>query len=99
MSVPRPVHTFVPGSPFQPGDRVVVVQAVDAEIYDVGRYVGRCGNVSYLEYECGCSQRYPDMPMVGVVVDGEIEEFWPEEIELERAEGEGRKAKGALRAT
>lgn len=32
----------------------------------MSRFVGRIGTVDYLEYECGCGQRYPDVPMVGV---------------------------------
>ena len=91
----------VEGSPFQPGDRVQITQAVDAEV-DVhpvtGRaYIGLAGVVEYLEYDCGCGQRFPDEPMIGVLIDGEVwsvgeqwqksvrisnkREFWPEELE------------------
>lgn len=79
----NPIHEHVDGSPFQPGDTVRVVRAVDVDIHDVSQFVGRPGMVEYLEYECGCGQQYPDVPMVGVrFASGEVEEFWPEEIEV-----------------
>lgn len=77
----RPIVERVLGSPYQPGDLVRVIAAVDVEIHDVSHYVGRFGLVKYLEYECGSGQQYPDDPMIGVRFrDGSVEEFWREEL-------------------
>jgi hypothetical protein len=71
----------VPGSPFQPRDHVRVVAAIDVYIHDVSKYIGRLGLVTHLDYSCGCGQRYPDDPAVGVTFpNGEKEEFWSEEL-------------------
>jgi hypothetical protein len=79
----RPIRERVEGSPYQPGQSVLVVQAVDVDIYDVGEFVGRTGVVEHLEYECGCGQHYPGDPMVGVrFADGDLQEFWREELSL-----------------
>jgi hypothetical protein len=79
-----PVRSSVPGAPYQPGDLVVVVSAVDREVHDVASLVGRRGRVAYLEYSCGCGQSYPEDPMVGVDLDGGVsEEFWKEELKAE----------------
>lgn len=78
----RPHRAFVADAPHQPGDVVRIVQAIDREVHDVARFVGRVGRVEYLEYRCGCGQTYPQDPMIGVVfLTGEREEFWREEIE------------------
>jgi hypothetical protein len=78
----RPVRRRVRDSPYQPGDGVQIVGAIDREIHDVSEYVGKKGTVDYLEYECGCGQIFPEVPMVGVVFPGgKIEEFWPEELQ------------------
>lgn len=81
---PRPIREPVPGAPYQPGDPVTVVDAVDVEIHDVSSHVGRRGRVAYLEYDCGSGQSYPGDPMVGVDLEGGgSEEFWPEELAKE----------------
>lgn len=80
----RPITTRVDGAPYQPGDSVTIVDAIDQDIHDVSAFVGRMGRVEYLEYECGCGQSYPDNPMIGVRFEsGDIEEFWREEISSE----------------
>lgn len=82
----NPIYERVEGSPFQPGDLVEVVAAVDREVHDVSSLVGRRGRVAYLEYDCGCGQSRPGDPMVGVALgdDGSVtEEFWGEELRLE----------------
>jgi hypothetical protein len=77
----RPVRSLVEGSPYQPGQQVLVVQAIDVDICDVGEFVGKRGVVEHLEYSCGCGQSYPDDPMVGVrFADGDLQEFWREEL-------------------
>lgn len=75
----RPLYERVDGAPFQPGDRVIVV-AVGDETCDAS-YVGECGTVVQLEYECGCGQSYPADPMIGVAFDdADAMEFWREEL-------------------
>lgn len=77
------VRVPVAGSPYQPGDLVLVVDAVDIDIHDLSKYIGQRGQVEHLEYSCGCGQHYPDDPMIGVrLTCGELIEFWPEEIRL-----------------
>lgn len=77
----RPIFVPVDGSPRQPGEAVRVVAAVDPHVSDVTEYIGRLGEVVYLEYECGCGQSYPGDPMIGVRFDdGTVEEFWAEEL-------------------
>ena len=77
----NPIRDHVDGAPYQPGQIVRVVDAVDTHVHDVSACVGQYGTVAYLEYECGCGQTYPDGPMIGVVlVNGKQEEFWSEEL-------------------
>lgn len=77
----RPLRERVEGAPHQPGQVVRVVAAVDREIQDVSKYLGRLGLVKYLEYECGSGQTYPGDPMIGIrFSDGSTEVFWQEEL-------------------
>lgn len=79
----RPLRAHVDGSPFQPGDEVVVIDAIDRDVHDLSEYIGQRGQVEYLEYSCGCGQHYPDDPMIGVrLACGKHIEFWPEELQL-----------------
>lgn len=76
----------VEGAPFQPGERVRVVAAVDQEVLDLSELVGAVGVVAYLEYDCGSGQTFPGDPMIGVHLDGGVEqEFWPEELQGDAA--------------
>jgi hypothetical protein len=76
-----PIREPVPGAPRQPGELVVVAAAIDRAFHDVSEHIGKTGRVAYLEYGCGCGQRYPDDPMIGVELDdGSAEEFWREEL-------------------
>jgi hypothetical protein len=76
-----PVRDRVEGSPYQPGDVVCVVAAVDREVCDLSEYIGCRGVVEHLEYQCGCGQSYPADPMIGVRFgDGDLVEFWREEL-------------------
>jgi hypothetical protein len=69
----------IPGAPFRIGDEVQVVRLSDETAY--AKFLGRCGQVLYFDYSCGCGQRYPDDPMIGVqFLDGSAE-FWKEEIQ------------------
>lgn len=57
----------------------MIVNGAD-ETFD-GRYLRKTGNVVHLEYSCGCGQSYPGDPMIGVrFAEGNVEEFWREEI-------------------
>jgi len=82
----------VEGSPFQPGQIVRVVATTDVMIHDVSQYLGMVGVVTYLEYDCGSGQRFPDDPMIGVefpeLESENHEEFWAEELQKERSYGQ-----------
>ncbi len=74
-----PIFADVPGAPFKIGQFVKVLRLVD----DTGEssFLGKSGIVEHLEYSCGCGQLFPKEPMVGVrFPDGELEEFWREEL-------------------
>jgi hypothetical protein len=77
------ITTPVEGSPYQPGQRVKVVDAIDITppCTNVTEYIGLFGIVDYLEYSCGCGQHFPEDPMIGVSFsDGRQMEFWAEEL-------------------
>ena len=76
----NPLKYDVVGAPFNIGDKVHVISGTD-ETFDQ-YFLGRTGNVIYLEYECGCGQSFPDDPMIGVKFRKRIEEFWKEELQL-----------------
>ncbi len=77
----KPIFDRVEGSPYQPGDLVRVVKVIDQEVLDLSALVGLQGEVLYLEYSCGSGQTYPGDPMIGVRLEGGVEqEFWPEEL-------------------
>ena len=74
-------NEIVPGSPYQLGDSVVVVKAIDIDTHDVSQYIGQQGVVVFLEYDT-LHPGYPSDPTVGVTFkDGAVEEFWQEEIQ------------------
>lgn len=76
----RPRFHAVEGAPFQPRQLVRVVGPTDPAS-PVDQHIGRQGVVEYLEYDCGCGQRFPDDPMIGVLFDaGDREEFWRDEL-------------------
>jgi hypothetical protein len=71
----RPIYDRVPGAPFQPGDLVRVVAAIDPEATDVSDHIGKAGRVD---------QSFPGDPMVGVKLDdGAREEFWRDELAVD----------------
>lgn len=68
-------------APFMIGMRVRVTRVIDATTSD--DFVGREGQITYYEYDCGCGQQYPRDPMIGVKFSCRTEEeFWPEELEM-----------------
>lgn len=83
------IRVPIDGAPFQPQERVRVVDAIDRYVQDLAGHVGRTGVVVHLEYDCGCGQSFPDDPMIGVSLDGDgaIVEFWSEELMDPRATG------------
>lgn len=86
-----PIREPVPGAPYQPGDLVRVVAILDSTAD--AALVGAVGRVVHLEYSCGCGQRYPDDPMIGVELDGGVrEEFWRDELATacEDCDGDGK---------
>jgi hypothetical protein len=75
------VTTYVPGSPFQAGDTVVVVDAVDPMIHDVSAFIGRRGIVQSICYDHDCGLEFPHDPWMAVKFDnGATETFWCEEL-------------------
>jgi antirepressor CarS-like protein len=75
---PGHIHHNVSGAPFKVGERVRVTDSND-ETFDP-RYQDRTGIVEYFEYQCGCGQKYPNDPMIGVRFSDNVEEFWSEEL-------------------
>lgn len=78
--MPESIPTSVEGSPYQPGQLVKVVDAVDISVHDVSMHIGKIGKVKALDYG-GSGQLYPMDPFVVVTLeDGEGESFWAEEL-------------------
>lgn len=74
------IYQDLDGAPFRIGDEVRVVQLAD-ETADP-KYLDHEGTVQYFEYACGCGQRFPNDPMIGVKFSRKIDEFWKEELRL-----------------
>lgn len=82
------IYEHVEGSPYQPGELVIITGAIDTFTYpedpktcEPVSYLGLHGEVKHLEYECGCGQTYPEDPMIGVLLEtGEEQEFWQGEL-------------------
>jgi hypothetical protein len=68
------------GAPFEIGCKVKILDGSADSTFDK-KYSNKTGWVDFLEYDCGCGQTYPSDPMIGVkFINGEIEEFWKEEL-------------------
>ena len=64
---------------FSIGDMVLVNSLSDET--GIPEYLGQTGEIISFNYDCGCGQSYPFDPMIGVVFsDGDVEEFWNEEL-------------------
>ena len=75
----------VEGSPFQPGDQVRIVAAIDRDIYDVSARIGLEGSVSRLVFGIGIGDVFPSRPSLLVYLDTRaFEDFWPEELQLKK---------------
>jgi hypothetical protein len=73
------VRQNVRGAPFLINDNVTVCRLADETANS--SYLRKRGVVEYFNYSCGCGQTYPRDPMIGVrFANGEIEEFWREEL-------------------
>ena len=73
--------TPVEGAPYQPGQRVKVVDAIDIEIHDVSMHIGKVGKVKALDYSEGSGQLFPTDPFVVVdFKDGSGGSFWSDEL-------------------
>ncbi|APY06780.1 hypothetical protein BWZ20_00025 [Winogradskyella sp. J14-2] len=65
----------------QVGDIVLVLSNPNNDDTFSYKYIGLKGQVKYFDYDCGCGQTYPNDPMIGVEFsNGEVEEFWKEEL-------------------
>ena len=85
MGKAKPLIHKILGAPFSPGQTVTVLTACD-ETCDRS-FIGKSGEVIYLEYSCGSGQTYPADPMIGVELpSGDCEEFWREELQLNAGE-------------
>lgn len=77
------IYVAVKGAPFNIGRRVRVARLTD-ESGDES-LLGQTGVIEHYEYSCGCGQSFPADPMIGVRFrSGKIEEFWREELRLQR---------------
>ena len=73
----------IDGAPFKIGDAVVILDNPNKdETFNYG-LSGKHGVVEHFEYDCGCGQRFPNDPMIGVRFENKaIEEFWKDELQL-----------------
>jgi hypothetical protein len=79
MKSAHPIRINVDGAPFRIGDLVHIVRLSDSTAD--ADFLRKCGRIVHFEYSCGCGQKYPDDPMIGINFAGEIAEFWKEEIQ------------------
>lgn len=77
------LHHDVMGTPFEIGQKVLILDnPSDDETFDK-QYAGRCGEIIFFEFSGGCGQSFPNDPMIGVKIDEQhMEEFWREELML-----------------
>lgn len=78
MGARNGIYFDVDGAPFKIGDKVKVVCLADETA--ARKFLKREGTVLYFEYVCGCGQRFPRDPMIGVQFPRSFEEFWKEEL-------------------
>lgn len=72
------IYHDVDGAPFKIGDKVRVVSFSDDTADE--EFLGCQGGVLYFEYSCGCGQKFPNDPMIGVQFGERTAEFWKEEL-------------------
>jgi hypothetical protein len=60
------------------GQIATITKIADSTMPDY--LLGLTGQVVHYDYACGCGQSYPDDPMIGVKIQGEVFEFWKEEL-------------------
>ncbi len=79
----KPQHRYynIEGAPFNIGDKVIVLNNPADDTLNK-KFIGKKGEVSFFEYDCGCGQTFPNDPMIGVKFDnGRSGEFWKEELQ------------------
>jgi hypothetical protein len=77
------ITTNIKGCPFKIGEKVKIKKPCDETGYP--SYEGKIGVIQYFNYDCGCSQTYPNDPMIGVKFSNKkIKEFWGEELDKRR---------------
>lgn len=69
----------MPGAPYQIGDLVEVVAAIDCQIHDVSEHIGKSGRVRRLDYDAP-GAIFPTGPMLHVELADGPQDFWPEEL-------------------
>lgn len=75
----------VEGSPFEIGQRALVLDNPNKDETFDAEFAGLTGEVTFFEYDGGCGQGFPFDPIIGVEFDNEVVgEFWREELELIR---------------
>jgi hypothetical protein len=82
-AVAKPIYRNVKGSPFKIWDLAQVLEKQFNDATFDSSFCNKIGRIIYFEYSCGCGQRYPFDPLIGIEFqDGKIEEFWKEEIKI-----------------
>ncbi len=66
--------------PFSVGERVQVVAAVELDIHDVSRFIGKTGRVVEVLKEAGIGDTYPEDPVLKVKFVKHDSIFWKEEL-------------------
>jgi hypothetical protein len=78
---PQYIKDNIHGAPFEIGDAIKVNEQNICDSTFENKFIGLEGIIIFFEYNCGCCQSYPNDPMIGVQFpNGEIFEFWKEEI-------------------
>ncbi len=75
------LYEDVDGAPCRIGQKVKILSnPIHDDTFDE-TFANKTGEVSFLEYECGCGQTFPSDPMIGVhLANGQTDEFWKEEL-------------------
>ena len=81
--IPQYRRYNIEDAPFKIGSKVQILNnPINDETFDK-KHSGRNGEVIFFEYDCGCSQTFPEDPMIGVKFqNGKVAEFWKEELLL-----------------
>jgi hypothetical protein len=73
----------IEGAPFKINNLVRILNNPNKDETFNKNLSGKKGYVEYFEYDCGCGQKFPEDPMIGVrFCNKKVDEFWKEELEL-----------------